>query len=50
MGKVKENPRYNVVSVRVSDELIARIELGAKRANMSKSEFLSEVLNGVFVK
>lgn len=39
MGKLKENPRYNVLSFRVDDDLVARIREAARRCD-SVSDFL----------
>jgi predicted transcriptional regulator len=44
MGKYKENPKYNVVSIRVSDEERKIIRRLAESCNTSTTHLLREVL------
>lgn len=47
MGRKKQDPRYNVVSVRLTDEERAAIDRIAKRDNAGNlSELLHSVLSG----
>lgn len=40
MGKTKENPRYNILSLRCSNEELAVILQGVAMANIAKSNYL----------
>lgn len=42
MGKVKEKPRYNVISLRVTDDEKARIEKLIKRSGKGPGNFLRD--------
>jgi hypothetical protein len=44
MGLTKENPRYNVVSIRVSDDEKRSLDQIAKMANKSISEIMREAM------
>lgn len=44
MGKYKENPKYNVVSIRVSDEERKVIRKLAVSSNLSTANLLREIL------
>jgi len=44
MKKYKENPRYHVLSVRVSEEERETLEKLSKEANMKVSDLLREAL------
>ncbi|HIJ81928.1 MAG TPA: CopG family transcriptional regulator [Desulfuromonadales bacterium] len=44
MSYCKENPRYNVVSIRITDEEKAALELFMKASNKSASHLLREAL------
>jgi len=46
MGKYKENPKYNVVSIRVSDEERKIIRRLALSSNTSTAHLLREILFG----
>ena len=43
MGKMKEHPRYNIISVRISDRELA--ELDIMSGNRKRSIVLGEALN-----
>lgn len=43
MGKMKEHPRYNIISVRISDRELA--ELDIMRGNRKRSAILCDALN-----
>jgi predicted transcriptional regulator len=43
-GKCKENPRYNVLSVRVSDEERESLERLSRESNKKVSELMREAL------
>ena len=45
MGRQKKNPRYEVVSLRVSDEEKENIQTIADRTKMSVSDLLREAAN-----
>lgn len=38
MGKIKENPRYNLLSLRISDTEFRKVSETAKQGSMSLSE------------
>jgi len=44
MGKYKENPKYNVVSIRVSDDERKIIRKIAMSCNVSTANLLREIL------
>ena len=44
MGKYKENPKYNVVSIRVSDEEKAFLDEISKRERSSITELMREAI------
>lgn len=48
MGKTKEHPRYNIVSVRISDRELA--ELDIMRGSRKRSIVLGEALNEKILK
>ncbi len=45
MGAMKENPRYNVVSIRVSDEELEALQEVCKETNKSVSTVLREAMS-----
>jgi len=51
MGKYKENPKYDVISVRVTDEEKRRIQNMALLYNMKTTELVREILfdSGILV-
>ena len=44
MGAMKENPRYNVVSLRISDEEKITLDATARRLNLSISDLMREAV------
>lgn len=42
MGKMKENPRYNIVCTRIEDQLLA--SLTAARGKLSVGDYLREAI------
>ena len=44
MAKYKENPRYNVVSIRVSDEERETLEKLSRESNKKVSDLMREAL------
>ena len=44
MGAMKEHPRYNVVSLRISDEEKITLDATARRLNLSISELMREAV------
>lgn len=47
MGKSKEHPRYNIVSVRISDAELA--ELNRIRSGRPLSDLLLDAVNGLII-
>ena len=45
MGAMKENPRYNVVSIRVSDEELEALQEVCKETNKSISTVVREAMS-----
>lgn len=45
MGATKENPRYNVVSIRVSDEELEALQEVCKETNKSVSTVMREAMS-----
>lgn len=45
MGKIRENPRYNVVSMRISDEERKHLDSMAQRTHKSVSDIMREAMN-----
>lgn len=45
MGAMKENPRYNVVSIRVSDEELEALHEVCKETNKSVSTVMREAMS-----
>lgn len=45
MGNMKENPRYNVVSIRLNDEEREALQDVCKETNKSASTLLREVMS-----
>lgn len=45
MGAMKENPRYNVVSIRVSDEELEALQEFCKESNKSVSIIMREAMS-----
>lgn len=50
MGAMKENPRYNVVSIRVSDEELEALQEVCKVTNKSVSTVMREVMSLIHLK
>jgi predicted DNA-binding protein len=44
MGRMRENPRYNVVSMRISDEERETLQSLVARTNMSVSDIMREAM------
>jgi ribbon-helix-helix CopG family protein len=44
MGKYKKNPRYNVLSIRISDEELEALASVSHNANKSISDLMREAL------
>lgn len=44
MGAMKENPRYNVVSIRVSDDELEALQEVSKETSKSISEIMREAM------
>ena len=44
MGAMKENPRYNVVSIRVSDDELEALQEISKETRKSISEIMREAM------
>lgn len=44
MGKTKEFPRYNVFTLRLSDEALKALTLKARKSNQSKGIVANELL------
>ena len=45
MGAMKANPRYNVVSIRVSDEELEALQEACKKSNKSVSAIMREAMS-----
>ena len=45
MGKMRENPRYNVISMRISDDERANLEEIMYTTNKSVSQLMREAMN-----
>ena len=45
MGAMKQNPRYNVVSIRVSDEELEALQEVCKETNKSVSTIMREAMS-----
>lgn len=44
MGRIKENPRYNVISMRISEEELRHIENLMKKTHKSVSNIMREAI------
>lgn len=44
MGKMRENPRYNVISMRISDEERDHLENIMEKTNLSISDIMREAM------
>lgn len=44
MGRMRENPRYNVISMRVSDEEREQLESLVQRTHKSVSDLMREAM------
>ena len=44
MGRMRENPRYNVISMRVSDEEREQLESLVQRTHKSVSDIMREAM------
>lgn len=44
MGKMRENPRYNVISMRISDEEREHLENIMERTHLSISDIMREAM------
>lgn len=47
MGRMRENPRYNVISMRVSDEEREQLESLVLRTQKSVSDIMREAMNAL---
>lgn len=45
MGRMRENPRYNVISMRISDDERETLEQIMNETRMSVSEVMREAMN-----
>lgn len=45
MGKMRENPRYNVISMRISDEERAALDQLMNATNKSVSQLMREAMD-----
>ena len=45
MGKMSETPRYNVISLRITDEELAMIHTLREESDQSVSDFMRKVLS-----
>lgn len=45
MGRMRENPRYNVISMRISDEELENLENLAQRTQKSVSDIMREAMS-----
>ncbi|GAB4303316.1 MAG: hydrogenase expression protein HypE [Desulfuromonadia bacterium] len=45
MGRMRENPRYNVISMRISDEEKASLENLVQETNLTISDIMREAMN-----
>ncbi|AJE02009.1 ribbon-helix-helix protein, CopG family [Geobacter pickeringii] len=50
MGRMRENPRYNVISMRVSDEERERLQQIMETTHMSVSDIMREAMDLFTVK
>lgn len=50
MGSMKENPRYNVVSLRVSDEEREALEDFVRKSRRSVSQLMREAMEQLLLK
>lgn len=48
MGKYRHEPKYNIISTRVSDELIEKFDELCKKVKMTRSALLSKMLSDAF--
>ncbi len=44
MGRMRENPRYNVISMRISDEEREQLDTLARRTHKSVSDIMREAM------
>lgn len=44
MGRMRENPRYNVISMRISDEEREKLESLVRRTHKSVSDIMREAM------
>jgi len=49
MGRMRENPRYNVISMRVSDEEREQLESLVHRTQKSVSDIMREAMNALTI-
>lgn len=47
MGRMRENPRYNVISMRVSDEEREQLENLVRRTHKSVSDIMREAMEAI---
>lgn len=45
MGRMRENPRYNVISMRISDEEREHLEALVQRTHKSVSDIMREAMS-----
>ncbi len=49
MGRMRENPRYNVISMRISDDEREQLESLVRRTHKSVSDIMREAMNALTV-
>jgi len=49
MGRMRENPRYNVISMRVSDEEREQLESLVRRTHKSVSDIMREAMTALTI-
>lgn len=47
MGRMRENPRYNVISMRISDEERRHLETVMQHTHKSVSDLMREAMNAI---
>ena len=47
MGRMRENPRYNVISMRISDEEREHLESLVQRTHKSVSDIMRDAMNAL---
>lgn len=49
MGRMRENPRYNVISMRVSDDEREQLESLVRRTHKSVSDIMREAMTALTI-